>query len=279
VLTLSKDGQLYCLSTGDGKKLWEAKLTALMGVEVPRWGFGSSPVVHGNQVLVSAGKLIALDLATGQTLWVSKAEYPPGYATPVPFTSGGKGYVAVMNGKGLSVHSADDGAELAHRPLKAQFDLLAPTPYVLDGGKRIFVSVNASSELLAFDGSSLEAVWTTTELKNALNNSVIADGVIYGIDGRQGTSNCRLVAMNVADGEVLWTRDNLAYGTTIGVGDALLALSENGEIFTAKLSPKGYEELGRQQILGKTCWTTPTVANGRLYARNDQGALVCLAAN
>jgi outer membrane protein assembly factor BamB len=277
VLTLSKDGQLFCLTTARGEKVWGVNLPEAMGVEIPQWGFGSSPVVSGKQVFVSAGKLIALDLETGRTVWLSPDDRKPAYATPVPFESAGKKYVAVMNGLGLAVHSATDGKEIAQRPMKAQFDLLAPTPIVLDQGRQIFISANASSELLSFNGQALEPVWTTKELKNALNNSIVVNGTIYGIDGRQGTPTCRLVAMNLADGRVLWTRDNFGYGTTIGIGDSLLALTESGELVSARLSPTGYQELGRQQILGKTCWTTPTVADGRIYARNDQGALVCLA--
>lgn len=276
VLTLSKDGQLYCLSVDDGTALWETNLPEAMGINVPQWGFGSSPVVHNGQVFVSAGRVIALDLDSGSKQWVSPEDRPAAYATPVPFESGGKPYIAAMNGKGLSIHSAVDGAEVAHHPIKAQFNLLAPTPYVMEGGSKIFVSANSTSELLAFDGSSLSPVWTTTELKNALNNSVIVNGTIFGIDGPQGKPNCRLVAMNLSDGKLLWAKENFGYGTTIGVGENLLALTENGELVTARLSAGGYEELGRLQILGKTCWTTPTVANNRIFARNDQGALACL---
>ncbi|MBX3747101.1 MAG: PQQ-binding-like beta-propeller repeat protein [Verrucomicrobiae bacterium] len=278
VLTLSKDGQLFCLDTADGTRVWEVNLPAAMGVAVPQWGFGSSPVVSGQQVWISAGKVIALELATGRTVWVSTEAHPPAYASPVPFAWNGRPFIAAMNGRGLSVLSATDGAEIAHRPLKAQFDLLAPTPIVLDQGRRIFISANASSELLTFDGEALNLVWETRELKNALNNSVALNGTIYGIDGRQGTPNCRLVALNLADGRVLWTRDNFGYGTTIGVDDVLLALTENGELVTTRLSPAAYAELGRTQVLGRTCWTSPTVAHGRIYARNDQGNLICLSA-
>jgi len=278
VLTLSKDGQLFCLNVKDGTKLWEAKLPAVMGIEVPQWGFGCSPVVSGQAVFVSAGKVAALDLATGQTLWVTKDAIPAAYATPVPFKRNGVSYVAAMNGKGLSVLSAKDGAELAHRPMTAQFNLLATSPVVLDQGGRIFMSGNASSELLAFDGKALTPVWTGKDIRNALNESIVVGDTIYGIDGRQGTP-ARLVAVNLADGKLRWAKDNFGYGTTIGVGDALLALTETGELVAAKMKPDGYQETGRMQILGKTCWTTPTVANGRIYARNDQGALVCLSAN
>lgn len=277
VLTLSKDGQLHCLLAADGTKRWSVRLPSILGADVPQWGFGSSPVVDGNRVYISAGKLACLDLESGKSIWVSPEARPAAYATPVPFVAGGRRYVAAMNGRGLSIHDADDGAEVAHRPLKAQFDLLAPTPLIVDAGKRVFISANASSELLDFDGKSLTVVWTTTELRNALNNSVIADGTIYGIDGRQGTAACRLVALNLADGKTVWAKDQFGYGTTIGVGDTLLALTETGELVAARLSTAGYTELGRRQVLGKTCWTTPTLAAGRIYARNDQGQLVCLA--
>jgi len=278
VLTLSKDGQLFCLNVKDGTKVWEAKLPAAMGIEVPQWGFGSSPVVSGKTVLASAGKVIALDLDTGKTLWVTQGEQTAAYATPVPFARNGANYIAAMNGKGFSVLSAADGAELVHRPMTAQFNLLATSPVVLDRGNRIFISGNASSELLTFDGKALTPVWTGKDIRNALNESIVVGDTIYGIDGRQGTP-ARLVAVNLADGKLRWAKDNFGYGTTIGIGDSLLALTETGELIAAKLKPDSYQETGRMQILGKTCWTTPTVANGRIYARNDQGALVCLSAN
>ena len=277
VLTLSKDGQLFCLNVKDGTKVWEAKLTAAMGIEVPQWGFGSSPVVSGKTVLASAGKVIALDLDTGKTLWVTQGEQTAAYATPVPFARNGVSYIAAMNGKGLSVLSAKDGAELAHRPMTAQFNLLATSPVVLEQGNRIFMSGNASSELLTFDGKTLTPVWTGKDIRNALNESIVVGDTIYGIDGRQGTP-ARLVAVNLADGKLRWAKDSFGYGTTIGIGDALLALTETGELIAAKMKPDGYEETGRLQILGKTCWTTPTVAHGRIYARNDQGNLICLSA-
>lgn len=277
VLTLSKDGQLFCLNVKDGTKMWEAKLPAAMGIEVPQWGFGSSPVVSGQAVFVSAGKVIALELTTGKTLWVTKDETPAAYATPVPFQRNGQAYIAAMNGKGLAVLSAKDGAELAHRPMTAQFNLLATSPVVLDQGNRIFISGNASSELLAFDGKSLTPVWTGKDIRNALNESIVVGDTIYGIDGRQGTP-ARLVAVNLADGKLRWAKDNFGYGTTIGIGDSLLALTEMGELIAAKMKPDSYQETGRLQILGKTCWTTPTVAHGRIYARNDQGNLICLSA-
>ena len=41
-------------------------------------------------------------------------------------------------------------------------------------------------------------------------------------------------------------------------------------------SPAKAEVLARAQILGGKCWSMPALAEGRLYARNGKGDLVCL---
>lgn len=278
VLTVSKDGQIFCFSADKGAVLWQAKLTEL-GFSLPQWGFASSPVVDGDRVLFASGKLAALDLTTGKLLWTSKTEHHPSYTTAVVFHREGKKFIAVLDGKGLCVLAGDDGAEIARRPFKAMFDLVATTPYAVSKGHRLFISGNTSAELLDFDGTKLTPVWTSTELKTALNNAVLAGDVLYGIDGRQGTPNCRLVSVQLADGKVNWAQANFGYGSLIGVGSTLLALTEGGELVASKASPKGYEELGRQQVLSKTCWTTPVFAQERIYVRNDRGEVVCLSAS
>ena len=278
VLTLSKDGQLFCLSTDQGKVMWSTKLTD-QGLTLPRWGFASSPVVDGNRILIAAGKVIALDLATGKLLWSSKNEYHPGYTTAVVFERDGRKFIAALDGKGLSVLAGQDGNEITRRPYKATFDMIATTPYALAKGNQLLISGNTSAELLDFDGTKLTPAWTSTELKTSLNNTVLAGDVLYGIDGRQGSGASRLVAMTLTDGKVNWSQANFGYGSLIGVGPTLLALTETGELVSAQASPKGYQELGRQQVLGKTCWTTPVFAQDRIYVRNDRGEVVCLTSS
>ena len=277
VLTVSKDGQVFCFMADKGGKLWQAKLTEVMGIKVPDWGFASTPVVHNGQVLLSAGKVATLDLETGKTVWTSKAELHPGYATPVVFTFGGREFIASLDGKGLAVFSRTDGAEISRSPFKALYDMTATTPIVLANGSRILISANLTGEMLSFDGKKLSSLWTTRDLKNNMNNCVVLDGVLYGIDGKENYNQGRFVAVNVADGKLKWAKENFGYGTVIGVGKTLLALNESGELVTIQPSPAAYRELSRKQILGKTCWTNPVYANGRIYVRNDRGDVQCLA--
>jgi len=268
---------VFCLSADKGTRLWQANLTVVMGIKVPTWGFASTPVIHLNRVLFSAGKVAALDLETGRTLWVTKEEYSPGYATPVVFESGGRQFIAAFDGKGLSVLAADNGAEIARHPHSAAYDMTATTPIILENGRRIFISANKSADMLGFDGQKLSLRWSSTDFKNNMNNGVLVDGVLYGIDGKENNSRARFVALNLADGKPKWVKENFGYGTVIGVGGLLLALNESGELVAIKPSPTGYSEISRLQVLPKLCWTNPVFANGRIYVRSDGGQAICLA--
>ena len=125
VFALSKDGQLFCLKVQDGSVQWKTDLVSLFEIKVPNWGFASSPILHDGRIIVSAGKVAALDASTGTKLWVSKEAYHPGYTTPVVFKNGSTEFIAAMDGKGLNILTSRDGVEVSRHPTKAQFDMQA----------------------------------------------------------------------------------------------------------------------------------------------------------
>ena len=59
----------------------------------------------------------------------------------------------------------------------------------------------------------------------------------------------------------------------------LIILSERGKLVIAEASPERFEELTSSQLLKGKCWTVPVLANGRIYARNADGQLVCVSVN
>ena len=265
------------LSRADGHLLWTLDLSRASSLKLPIWGFASSPVVDGARLLLSAGRVVSVELEHGTIQWTSSGDYHPGYTTAVVFRREGHAYIASLDGKGLTILEASDGKELVRRDFPAMFDMNGTTPLIVNSGGQIYVSGNKSSELLAFDGKALTPVWTTAELKSPMNAAVIRDGAIYGIDGRQGSPG-RLVALSLTDGKPLWAQDGVGVGNTIGVGGSLVVLNEDGLLLTAAVSKGGYKETGRQQVLGKTCWTTPVYAAGRIFVRNDKGDVLALAA-
>lgn len=67
-------------------------------------------------------------------------------------------------------------------------------------------------------------------------------------------------------------------------GDNIWMFNERGELLISKLSPKGFEEISRAELIepttgqldqrGGVCWSHPAYANRHVYIRNDQ-ELVC----
>jgi outer membrane protein assembly factor BamB len=56
----------------------------------------------------------------------------------------------------------------------------------------------------------------------------------------------------------------------------IVMLSDTGELVVGEASPASFAPMSRAKILGEWCWTAPTLANGRIYCRNNLGDLVCL---
>ena len=78
--------------------------------------------------------------------------------------------------------------------------------------------------------------------------------------------------MDMASGKIHWRKALPGTrGSSALVGDTLLALCETGDLIAARISDKGYTEIGRMKILEKRCWSPFAIADGKLIARNNNG--------
>jgi len=75
---------------------------------------------------------------------------------------------------------------------------------------------------------------------------------------------------------VKWRYEGFGLGSLIVADGKLVILGDRGELAVAGANPKGFTPLARAQVLGGKCWTTPVLANGRIYCRNAKGELKCL---
>lgn len=271
VYVMSKDGQIFALDADKGQLRWSANLEELLGIKTPTWGYASSPVVLGERVLFSAGRVVALDRNTGKMAWISENTYHPGYATPVVFENGTDSILAAFDGKGVSLHHALSGEEIARHGFKTQYDMTATDPIVAQDGEHIFVSSMSQGELLKFDGSKLASVWSGRSMRNSMNASTLLGGHLYGVDGRHKSNRSRFACVRLSDGETVWAKEDFGYATQILVGEHLVVLSEAGELVVVAPSTEGYREVSRKKVLDSICWTPPSYADGLLFVRNDVG--------
>jgi outer membrane protein assembly factor BamB len=112
-----------------------------------------------------------------------------------------------------------------------------------------------------------------------MNNSVVLGEYVYGFDGNTHQAGPKeLVCLRLTDGKLQWRAEGYRCGSLMAVQDRLLVLGETGNLAVGQASPKGFKPDAQAQILRGRCWTVPILANGRIYARNAAGELVCVDA-
>ena len=281
VYTLSYDGQLHCLQLADGKLVWKKHMVQDFGGTLPRWKYACSPLVEGDLLIVDIGgtgnSTLALNKGTGAKIWGSGND-GAGYASPAVYSLGGTRGVIVCKGKAVVGLNLKDGKELWRTPWETSYDVNASTPIVL--GDTVFISSGykegrgALLKLAATEAPT--QLWRNDTMKTKTSSCVVYGGNVYGV--MSDISGKPLMCVSLADGKPAWSETGFGAGTLALAGDTLVVLSEKGELVTAKATPTAFTAISRAQVLPARvkCWVQPVLANGRIYCRNNKGALVCL---
>jgi outer membrane protein assembly factor BamB len=272
VYTLSKMGDLFCLDAGTGKVIWQKQLNKELGFELPTWHFSSSGLIAGDTLILNMGTAgLALNKNTGDVLW-QNGKGKCGYATPVPFEMDGQPCLAIMSEVTLFAVKQADGKELWQFPWKTQYEINAADPGV--AGNRMFITsgYKHGCAMLEVTAAGAKKLWENKAMSMQINCPILRDGYAYGFD--ENVFKC----VKLDDGKEQWQDRNLGKGSLIMSADGrLIIMSEKGELVIAKADPQKFNVLARAQILPKTkCWTSPVLANGRIYARNANGDFVCV---
>ncbi len=291
VYTFGISGKLHCLDLETGKQIWERDTQVDFDLKHNFFGHGSTPLAaNGRLILNLGGKdnvcVVALDLATGKTLWTAKHEWGASYASPIPATIHGRECVLVFAGGesrpptgGLLCIDAKTGQILnttPHRP-KLTDSVSASSPVVI--GDRVFISESYGSggELVEIEPDfSAKSAWKTDHFGTYFMTPVVKDGCLFGFDGQHGQTT-ELVCYEISNGKELW-RDDV--GGKFGKGSLLLAdggaiaLSEHGDLAWLELSPKGNVVKQRVKLFSvPNAWTLPALSHGLLYVcQNDQSS-------
>ncbi len=277
VYSFSKKGNLFCLEAATGKVVWEANVGSL-GAKQPSWGFSGSPLIEGDLVIVNAGTAgAAFNKKTGARAWFNGRD-GAGYASPMAVDIGGKRQVLIFSAKHLLSVDPATGKGNWSTEWPTDHGVNAADPIV--SGNVIFISSGYGQGATALDVSSGKPrrLWKNTEMKNHFNPSVLINGHLYGIDGNTGQRPA-LACMDIRTGRKKWSESRVGFGSLIASGNRLIVLNEKGELIIAQAGSDRFVPLARTQVLGGQCWTTPTLAHGRLLCRNSKGDLVCVDLN
>ena len=268
LFTFGATGILNALDAGDGAVMWSRNAASDTDVEVPTWGFSSSPLVVGDVVIVAAaGRLVAYDLATGDLRWLG-TDGGAGYSSPQLSTIDGVEQILLLSEAGAVSVAPADGKLLWEHPWPG-YPIVQPA-LTADGDVLISASERSGTRRIAVahgpGGWTVEERWTSIGLKPYFNDFVIHHGHAFGFDGRI------LACIDVEDGKRKWKGGRYGNGQLVLLSeqDLLLVLSEKGELALVEAKPDRFRELARFPALEGKTWNHPVLVGDVLLVRNSQ---------
>jgi outer membrane protein assembly factor BamB len=275
VFVFGADGELQAVDRATGKRQWSVPTAERFAVPKGFFGAAASPLVVGDRLFLNVGGkssgLVAFDTADGEVAWATGSD-GASYASAVTAKLGGRDVVLFFTRAGIALAAPADGAILATYPLRSRSNssVNAATPLVV--GDRIFASASYGTGAVLLEARSdrLEPVWSSDDaLSSHYATSVAHDELLFGFHGRQeyGPS---LRCVELATGAVKWSVDRFGAGTITRVGDRLLVLHEDGRLFLAPASARGFEPIAEARLLGPTVRALPAYSDGVLYAHDER---------
>ena len=250
-----------------GKIVWQQKITDY----VIHQGYGSSPLLHGPLVIVSAdnkgdggGAIAGLDRKTGEIVWKHKRPAKPNYASPVVFHLDGRDQL-IMTGCDLVTNLDPMTGKLLWEIDGATTECVSTT---VTDGKHVYSTGGYPKNHIAAivaDGSGTIA-WEKT-IRQYVPSMLIRDGYLYAsLD--DGVATC----IDAATGKEMWkSRLGGTFSSSpVLVGDLIFATNEDGETYIFRASPDKFEKIATNK-LGESVFATPAICGGKIYARVAQG--------
>jgi len=281
VFSFGAMGDVVCLDSQSGKKIWMRNLVEDENATIPIWGFSSTPEPLNNEILLNAGckpvgLIISLCQKTGETKWKVGKDEKAGYAPPLEIISPSGGQLLVWGPNqimGLPIGSGESYWEV---PYKVKYGVSITKPIYYDGVVLVSGFWHGTRAIqLGEKKDEAKILWSNElGLRGLMSQPLLRRGVCYLLDRSRG-----LTAFEYKTGEIFWADNhNLTpsernpHASIIWTdqenGEAL-ALNALGELVFMNLNRDGFKEYWREQIVSKT-WAHPAYSKEFIFSRDDQ---------
>jgi|WetSurMetagenome_2_1015567.scaffolds.fasta_scaffold02160_12 outer membrane protein assembly factor BamB len=277
-----------CINTSDGSIVWKRTDLKCKHAQGP----ASSPVLYKNLVILhlegtDVRFLIALDKATGKTVWKTdrpEEPYQPlapigrkAYITPLILSVEGRDML-ISNGSSVCIsYDPNDGKEIWRVVNGAESTIAMPVSengivywytgfYSGDDGKKYtdLLAVNPKGK---GDITVTNVLWKKSEelTRNQSLTPVIKDGLIYTVN-----TNNQMMCIDAATGKEVWSeRVNSHYDASpLYINGNIFFFNVKGEVLVLKAGRK-YEVVARSQM-DSGIWATPAVLRNSVILRTQK---------
>lgn len=255
----------------DGNRVWARNL----GPSDNPYGHASSLVVHRGRLLVQydhfgTSRFLALDAATGETLWEDEREVGASWASPVLAAVGGRTEVYLNAEPFVMAYDAETGERLWRN--ECMGGEVGPSPAYLDG--LAFFATDYATLAAIHTGGGEQAgtiAWEVDEELPDVSSPVAADGLLF-----VPTSAAAVSCYDARTGERYWLElfDEGFYGSPVVVGNRVYVTDFKGRTHVFAVS-REYESLAINE-LGEPSVGTFAFRGNRAFLRGNR-YLYCLA--
>ena len=293
-------GTLNCYRVSNAEELWNIDTERMLGAEPGMYGFGSTPIIDGDKLLLIAGGgegadgtghgIVALDKYDGALCYSVTADLAS-YASPQVATIGSRRLCFALVRDGLICFDVDSGEREFHFPWQARVSgcVNAATPVVHENEVFITESYGRGSALLRVKAGGYDVVWRDSPRRRAKamechwSTPIFHDGYLYGCSGRH-SSEAELRCIDWKTGRIQWSEPTWSRCSLLYADGHLIVLSEHGELSLIKATPNAYEVVASyrsqddpptRHIIDYPAWAAPAFCDGTLYISGNR-ELVCL---
>ncbi len=274
VYALGPRGNLVAAQLESGKKIWEHILVSELNAAAPHWGFTTSPLVIGDNVVVLTGgspnrAVTAFNRINGEIIWQSVSD-EVSYQSPILFSSEGSKFIVGGGDKTLFAIDPLKGDEVwsyEHGGQGFYGQIINP---VRVGKDSLLLTNKPEETILLRIGKKIEPIWTTRELKLNYATPVNYNNLIFGYSGRF------LSAIDANNGELRWRSRPPGDGFPIIVDGHLVVMTKRGVLVVAETSSDAYHENASIQVFDRLVWTPPAYAEGRIFVRDSYAEIAAV---
>jgi outer membrane protein assembly factor BamB len=263
-----------------GHQIWRRHL----GVpQKNNYGHASSLTTHRGFLIVQfdqgvaadkLSKLLALDGATGESVWETIRPVPASWSSPIVIEHNGQPQIITCGDPWVIAYSAQDGAEVWRAKCLERAEV-GVSPVYSDG---LVFAGNDGAALAAMraDGSGdvtdTHVMWTVDFGLPDICSPLATKDFILTLTSF-GTLTC---LDKFAGGDPLWEEDFEAdfMSSPSLVGDLVYLFSKAGAAWIVEPSRAGCQRIATAE-LGEECVTSPAFQDGRIYIRGREH-LFCL---
>jgi outer membrane protein assembly factor BamB len=282
-----KNGHLVCLNVLDGAVVWRRDLMKDYGL-TEFSGDTTSPLIEGSLLILVVGghpdsSVIALDKDSGKEVWRALDDKWT-YSSPIVISAGGKRQLIVWTPDAITSLDPATG-KTWWRELRTLYgDYAAAMPVVWED----LLLAGGLMFQLDPDKPAASVLWPENTVKTRRTLSNTTGPMLQGGHVYSHKSHGRLVCLDARTGRQVWEKEKVTDSRNgaclhlIPSGDCTWIFTDEGDLIRARLTPKGYEELGRAHVLNPTypfagrklVWSPPAFANRHIFARSSE-ELVC----